>query len=81
MGYKAAHDLLRKVRGLAKAYRCRCGEQAEHWAYVGPRVGGERKPWSFDTSLYEAMCHACHKRHDLVEIKTTDKHPGDVTLW
>lgn len=81
-GYGTVHARLVRERGSAKAHACtRCGAQAMQWAYVGPRVGGERKPFSADLDLYEPMCVKCHKEHDAALIKVTDRHPGDETLF
>ena len=81
MSYRAVHTQLQKTRGSAKAYNCECGQPADQWAYVGPREGGERRPYSADLSLYEPMCTVCHRKYDTALIKVTDKWPGDVTLW
>lgn len=70
--YDSAHKLVNKVRGSATAHRCRCGKQAEQWAYshADPDVmrdghGREQgKPFSPNPAHYSPMCRSCHARFD-----------------
>jgi hypothetical protein len=81
-GYASVHARLTRERGSAASHRCsECGRPAHQWAYTGPRVGGERLPFSTDLALYSPMCRSCHRRYDALGIRVSDKHPGDVPLF
>ncbi|MEU4680659.1 hypothetical protein [Micromonospora sp. NPDC023737] len=70
--YDSVHKLVNRVRGSATAHRCRCGKQAEQWAYshADPDVlrdgqGREQgKPFSPNPAHYSPMCRSCHARFD-----------------
>lgn len=68
--YRAVHDRLRKQRGRAAEHYCRCGKQAQEWAY---RHGSDRerrddrgRPFSPDLSSYDPMCCSCHRLMDKI---------------
>jgi hypothetical protein len=70
--YGAIHQRLVNQRGKASDQTCNCGKPAEQWSYTGPRVPGERQPYSDDLTLYRAQCVSCHKRDDLRRIRAID---------
>ncbi|MFI6243960.1 hypothetical protein ACIBEF_29250 [Micromonospora sp. NPDC050795] len=70
--YDGAHYRVRGERGSASQYLCRCGNQAEQWAYShadydeqamaeGREAG---KPYSTNPDHYSPMCRGCHARFD-----------------
>lgn len=72
-GYGAAHDQIRRVRGLARQFTCPCGKPAAEWALDNdsPRViveiperGLAGKRYSLDPMDYSPMCTACHQKMD-----------------
>ncbi|MFI7650002.1 hypothetical protein ACIBTZ_28555 [Micromonospora sp. NPDC049460] len=70
--YDGAHNRVKGQRGSASLYLCRCGEQAEQWAYSHAdhderamiRGREARKPYSLNPDHYSPMCRPCHTRHD-----------------
>ena len=72
--YSAVHQNITKRRGYASEHPCvDCGEQAEHWSYVGgsdhemvstlPRSLGSRySPYIYED--YEPRCRPCHGSYD-----------------
>lgn len=70
--YDGAHNRVKGQRGSASQYLCRCGNQAEQWAYSHADYderamikGREaRKPYSLNPEHYVPMCRPCHKRLD-----------------
>lgn len=70
--YGGAHSRVKNERGSASLYRCRCGRQAEQWAYshadydaASDAVGREAgKPFSTDSAHYMPMCRSCHSLFD-----------------
>ncbi|MFE9206217.1 hypothetical protein [Micromonospora sp. NPDC007230] len=79
--YDSAHKLVRRLNGRASAHLCRCGKQAEQWAYshADPDVmrDGEGRehgqPFSTDPAHYSPMCRSCHARFDRAHAR----HFGD----
>lgn len=73
VGYTAAHDRVRSVRGPATAQACAsCGGTAQHWAYTHDDPAALRTekgiPYSSDPAYYEALCVPCHKNADLARL-------------
>ncbi len=75
-GYEAAHDRIRKDRGIARELGCiSCGAPAAHWALNHERARGRVRvnsdgqysglPYSLEPSDYDPRCVGCHKRYDL----------------
>ena len=69
--YITAHCRIRSHRGLAKSYKCSCGEQAQEWAYdysdPNPLTGvsrGYQVIFSPDVERYNPMCGPCHRDFD-----------------
>ncbi|MEV0733311.1 hypothetical protein [Polymorphospora sp. NPDC050346] len=70
--YNGAHSRVKRERGSASRHLCRCGKQAEQWAYshadydqVRMTEGREAgKPYSLDPQHYSPMCRRCHARFD-----------------
>lgn len=85
-GYNNAHMRVRRARGPAKTYQCRCGDQARDWAYIGSEseyVNERGWRYSNDINAYEPMCRPCHRRFDADAITHCPKgHPyaGDNLL-
>lgn len=72
-GYHAAHDRLRRDRGLASKFPCsHCDGPATQWAYdyqcpderFDEHVG---LPYSLDQRRYVPLCSSCHRRFDLTK--------------
>ncbi|MFD6640307.1 hypothetical protein ACFWDN_31325 [Micromonospora chalcea] len=70
--YDGAHNRVKAQRGSASLYLCRCGNQAEQWAYShadydqahmaeGREAG---MPYSTNPKHYAPMCRSCHTRWD-----------------
>jgi hypothetical protein len=79
-GYGAAHDRVRRARGLASTYPCsNCRAPAKHWAYdhgdpnelVSP-LG----PYSAQVQHYLPMCVPCHKAFDLRHLQACRSSPA-----
>jgi hypothetical protein len=72
VGYGAAHERVKQLRGLASSYQCvHCAAPAEGWAYdhADPnerRESGKRDagPYSLDPEHYIPLCSGCHTRFD-----------------
>ncbi|MFY1687289.1 hypothetical protein [Plantactinospora sp. WMMB782] len=72
VGYDGAHMRIRSRRGSASRHTCRCGKQAEHWAYThadydqsADKIGREAgRPYSMAPAFYVPMCRPCHVRWD-----------------
>lgn len=73
VGYNAAHERVRQLRGLASTHLCaHCLKPAQGWAYdhTDPnerREKGKRDagPYSPDPSHYIPLCNLCHARFDV----------------
>mgnify|MGYP000845434441 FL=1 len=75
IGYGAAHDRVRKLRGRASQYICtECGGPAQQWAYNHRDPDVIRAPmdallgagmlYSADPAFYQPMCKRCHSAFD-----------------
>ena len=74
IGYGAAHDRVKSVRGRASDYRCDeegCTSRAKDWAYDGkdPRekIGADHSTvlrYSADPAHYRPLCRTHHNRFD-----------------
>ena len=67
VSYSQAHLRLKTDRGRPDERRCRCGDIAREWAYMGgdpDELEEDGRTYSTDQSLYEPMCFPCHRRHD-----------------
>ncbi|MEV4492713.1 hypothetical protein AB0K04_21670 [Micromonospora coxensis] len=70
--YDGAHNRVKALKGSASLYLCRCGKQAEQWAYSHADYderamikGREaRKPYSINPDHYVPLCRPCHTRFD-----------------
>lgn len=70
--YQGAHARVQRERGKASLYRCRCGRQAEQWAYshadydaASDATGRDAgKPFSTSPAHYTPMCGRCHRLFD-----------------
>ncbi|WP_200215402.1 hypothetical protein [Micromonospora coerulea] len=70
--YDGAHNRVKGQRGSASDYLCRCGKQAEQWAYshadFRQRADSEGRetgrPHSANPDHYLPMCRSCHSRFD-----------------
>lgn len=75
IGYFAAHDRVRKVKGSARDQTCaHCGAPARDWAYDhadpdertapedDPHAAG--MPYSVNIDSYIPLCKACHNKFD-----------------
>lgn len=70
--YDAAHRQVRKAKGRASAFICRCGKRAEQWAYTHSDLDVQHdtdgreagRPFSPDPAHYVPMCRSCHIRYD-----------------
>jgi hypothetical protein len=67
--YKAAHQRVQRIRGLASDYACAdCGEPANEWSYVGGSTKELVTPngWKYspDAMDFEARCRPCHRAYD-----------------
>ncbi|MFI7429265.1 hypothetical protein ACIBPB_19940 [Micromonospora sp. NPDC049836] len=76
--YDGAHARVKNERGSASLYLCRCGNQADQWAYSHADYderadikGREaRKPYSTNPDKYVPMCRPCHTRFDNAHRRT-----------
>ncbi|MFG2067742.1 hypothetical protein ACGFKZ_12895 [Micromonospora tulbaghiae] len=70
--YDGAHNRVKAQRGSASDHLCRCGNQAEQWAYNhadfkqrADTEGREKgRPYSINPDHYLPMCRSCHARFD-----------------
>ncbi|MEU8047789.1 hypothetical protein AB0B71_27060 [Micromonospora echinofusca] len=70
--YDGAHNRVKGLRGSASGYLCRCGNQAEQWAYSHADHDQQRdsegreagSPYSTNPDHYSPMCRSCHARYD-----------------
>lgn len=75
-GYVAAHDRVKRTRGLASEHQCiDCGGAAFHWSYrhecpdeIVRNVGGYDVAYSPHVDQYDPRCVPCHKRFDLDRV-------------
>ena len=72
VGYGAAHERVRAVRGSASEHSCcACGGAATQWAYdhedASERLS-DVGPYSVNPDHYRPMCVPCHKRFDLARL-------------
>ncbi|SCG69604.1 hypothetical protein GA0070609_4427 [Micromonospora echinaurantiaca] len=82
--YDGAHNRVKAQRGSASLYTCRCGNQAEDWAYSHADYderamikGREaRKPYSTNPDHYSPMCRPCHKRFDNAHRRVPEGGPS-----
>lgn len=69
--YRMAHQRVRIARGPACNHMCRCGQQADEWAYdhADPNElrSPEGLPYSLDVDRYTPMCRPCHRLFDLAQ--------------
>jgi len=72
--YRALHSRIMRERGKAVQYECRCGNQAEQWAYDGTdpqplwaSFKSRTVPYSLDTMKYLPLCRGCHLKLDRYE--------------
>lgn len=70
VGYGAAHERLRRRRGLATQHQCVCcGKPGREWAYdhtdPSPLIGLKGRPYSTDINRYMPLCASCHRLFDL----------------
>lgn len=69
--YDKAHKNLKRQRGPARDYDCRCGQPAVEWAYQFTAGDQElrddegRFPHSLNPDDYEPMCRPCHSTLDI----------------
>jgi hypothetical protein len=69
VGYTAAHQRIRTLKGLASEYACvDCNSRALHWSYdhldENQFINTEGLAYSIDPSHYEPRCVRCHWAHD-----------------
>jgi hypothetical protein len=72
IGYGAAHERVKRLRGLASAHTCaHCPSPAREWAYDHADPGERREagkrdagPYSLDPNHYIPLCDPCHTRFD-----------------
>lgn len=75
--YQSVHQRIRRKRGAASKHLCRCGAQAQEWAYqhTDPDARhSEYGPYSLDDRHYEAMCIRCHRFMDGNPVATGTTH-------
>ena len=77
IGYTAAHDRVRRDRGLVQTNACTdCGAQARHWSYDhadpnemhATHLSANPIAYSNNPEHYEPRCVPCHKRFDLGRV-------------
>ena len=68
LNYDAAHDRVKRYRGVASSHACACGEPAVDWAYLhtdpDPLRDERDRPFSENVHAYAPMCRHCHKTFD-----------------
>lgn len=70
--YDGAHSRVKGQRGSASGHLCRCGDQAEQWAYshadfkqrADPEGREKGRAYSINPDRYVPMCRSCHSRFD-----------------
>lgn len=84
IGYSGIHTKLARIRGTARSFPCRCGSNADEWAYdyttgssferVSGKAGSIGMKFSIDIMDYIPLCKSCHEIFD--KRDTRDECPA-----
>lgn len=75
--YYTAHAYVKRIKGVAREHKCKCGARAAHWAYnhedpneyVATGISASPTPYSMNPAYYKPMCVSCHKKMDLAYLE------------